>query len=155
MQSIYGLTNVFGPYTGSLKHSGTLQMIDEHGAVLLTVPYSNATPWPVASDGTGHSIVLANPTYGEEDPRAWEASEQVGGSPGADDTVQASPLRSVLLNEIRAEAGGQAQSAFIELYNHSAQADDLSGCILTDDPTTPKFVVPTGTAILPAGFTSF
>ena len=82
IQAVYGITNVLGPYTGSLKKSDTLQLLDEQGAVLLTVPYSNVYPWPVAADGTGHSLVLANPTYGEEDARAWDISDVVGGSPG-------------------------------------------------------------------------
>ena len=37
MQTVYGITNVLGPYTGSLKKSGTLQLLDEQGSVLLTV----------------------------------------------------------------------------------------------------------------------
>jgi regulation of enolase protein 1 (concanavalin A-like superfamily) len=37
LQTLYGITNVLGPYTGSLKASGTLQLLDEHGAVLITV----------------------------------------------------------------------------------------------------------------------
>ncbi|HZR17245.1 MAG TPA: lamin tail domain-containing protein, partial [Verrucomicrobiae bacterium] len=41
---------------------------------------------------------------------------------------------------------------YIELYNHSTQPVDISGCILTDDPTTNKFVVPAGTIIPAAGF---
>jgi regulation of enolase protein 1 (concanavalin A-like superfamily) len=55
IQSVYGITNLMGPYTGSLKKSETLQLLDEQGAVLLSVPYSNVYPWPVATDGTGHS----------------------------------------------------------------------------------------------------
>ena len=46
-------------------------------------------------------------------------------------------------------------SSFVELYNHSNQTNDLSGCILTDDPATPKFVIPQGTLIPPAGFLAF
>src|SRR5204862_8135690 len=79
MQSVYGITNLLGPYLGSLKRSGPFRLLDEHGAVLLNVPYSNLYPWPVAADGTGHSLVLANPTYGEEASRAWEMSEVVCG----------------------------------------------------------------------------
>jgi hypothetical protein len=44
---------------------------------------------------------------------------------------------------------------FIELYNHSTNSVNVSGCILTDDPTTNKFVIPSGTVIGPAGFVSF
>ena len=50
---MYGVTNILGPYTGSLKRAGTIQLSGENGAVLLTVPYSNLYPWPVAADGRG------------------------------------------------------------------------------------------------------
>ena len=155
VQSVYGIANVFGPYTGSLKKSDTLQLLDEQGAVLLTVPYSNVYPWPVAADGSGHSIVLASPTYGEEDPRAWDISDIVGGSPGTMESFRPSPLRSVMINELVAHSENTNILQFIELYNHSNQTNDLSGCILTDDPATNKFLIPQGTLLLPRGFVSF
>jgi hypothetical protein len=155
IESVYGITNVMGPYNGSLKHSETLEMLDEQSNVLLTVPYTDVYPWPVAASGTGHSIVLANPTYGEGDPRAWDISDQVGGSPGQMDSFTPSPLRSVFINEILPHSENPAVPQFIELYNHSTASVDLSGCILTDDPATNKFVIPTGTQITPAGFVSF
>jgi hypothetical protein len=152
IQNVYGLTtNIFGPYTGSLKKSETLQLIDEQGAVLLTVPYSNIYPWPVAAEGTGHSIVLANPSYGEGDPRAWDISDAVGGSPGQMDAFHPSPLRCVVINEFLAHTDPPDYD-YIELYNHSTNAVDLSGCILTDDPATNKFVIPSGTIIPARGF---
>jgi hypothetical protein len=156
MANVYGLTsNVFGPYTGSLKHSETLEVLDEQSNVLLTVPYTDVYPWPVAADGTGHSIVLANPTYGEGDPRAWDISDTVGGSPGGLDPFHPSPLRSVVINEILPHSENPAVPQFIELYNHSTNSVNVSGCILTDDPATNKFVIPAGTVIGPAGFVSF
>jgi len=155
IESVYGITNVMGPYTGSLKHSETLQLLDEQTNVLLTVPYTDIYPWPVATDGTGHSIVLANPTYGEGDPRAWDISDTVGGSPGQMDTFTPSPLRNVVINEILPHSENPAVPQFIELYNHSTNSVDISGCILTDDPTTNKFVIPSGTIIGPAGFICF
>ena len=74
IQNVYGITNVVGPYSGTLKKSGTIQLVDAQGGVVLTIPYSNLNPWPVAAGGTGHSLVLANPTYGEGNPRAWDIS---------------------------------------------------------------------------------
>ena len=113
---------MLGPYIGSLKHSETLQLLDEQGAVLLTVPYTDTYPWPVAADGTGHSIVLANPTYGEGDPRAWDISDTAGGSPGETDVYPPSPLRNVVINEILPHSENPAVPQYIELYNHSARA---------------------------------
>jgi regulation of enolase protein 1 (concanavalin A-like superfamily) len=151
LQSVYGIANVMGPYTGSLKKSETLQLLDEQGAVLLTVPYSNIYPWPVATDGSGHSLVLANPTYGEGDPRAWDISDTVGGSPGQMDSFTPSPLRNVVINEFLAHTDPPDYD-YVELYNHSTSGVDISGCILTDDPDTNKFVIPPGTIIPPRGF---
>ncbi len=154
--NVYGLTsNVFGPYNGSLKHAETLQLLDEQSNVLLTVPYTDAYPWPVAASGTGHSIVLANPSYGEGDPRAWAISDQAGGSPGGIDAFHPSPLRSVVINEILPHSENPAVPQFIELYNHSTNSVNVSGCILTDNPATNEFVIPAGTVIGPAGFVSF
>jgi regulation of enolase protein 1 (concanavalin A-like superfamily) len=151
IQSIYGIANVMGPYTGNLKSSETLQLLDEQGAVLLTVPYSDSSPWPVATDGTGHSLVLAYPTYGEGDPRAWDVSDTAGGSPGQMDAFTPSPLRSVVINEFLAHTDPPDYD-YIELYNHSTNSVDLSGCILTDNPDTNKFVIPSGTILPPRGF---
>ncbi|HXR03405.1 MAG TPA: lamin tail domain-containing protein, partial [Verrucomicrobiae bacterium] len=155
IQAVYGITNVMGPYTGSLKKSETLELLDEQTNVLLTVPYTDVFPWPVATDGTGHSLVLAHPTYGEGDPRAWDISDTVGGSPGQMDSFTPSPLRNVVINEILPHSENPAVPQFIELYNHSTNSVDVSGCILTDDPTTNKFVIPSGTVIGPAGFVAF
>ena len=145
---------MLGPYTGSLKKADTLQLLDEQGAVLLTVPYSNVYPWPVATDGTGHSLVLANPTYGEGDPRAWDISDVVGGSPGQMDAYRPSPLRNVVINEFLAHTDPPDYD-YIELYNHANQPVDISGCILTDDPKTNKFVIPPGTIIPARGFVCY
>lgn len=155
IKNIYGISNVFGPYQGSLKKSETLQLLDEQGHVLLTVPYSATYPWPVAAAGTGHSIILANPSYGEEDPRAWDISDAIGGSPGALDSYRPSPLRNVVINEFLAHSENPAIPQFIELYNHSTNIVDLSGCVLTDDPSTNLFTIPAGTTIGPRSFISF
>ena len=154
IESVYGVTNVTGPYTGSLKHSETLQLLDEQSNVLLSVPFTDVYPWPVATGATGHSLVLSNPTFGEGDPRAWDISDRVGGSPGQMDGFTPSPLRSVVINEILPHSENPALPQFIELYNHSSNRVDVSGCILTDDPTTNKYVLPAGTMIGPAGFVS-
>ncbi len=154
MQNVFGITNVMGPYNGGLKHSETLELFDEQGRLLLTVPYTDKYPWPIAASGSGHSLILASPTYGEGDPRAWAISDQVGGSPGQMESFHPSPLRNVVINEVLAHSERGAPP-FLELYNHSSQSVDLSGCILTDDTTTNQFVIPSGSVVGPAGFVSF
>ncbi|MBU6401787.1 MAG: lamin tail domain-containing protein, partial [Verrucomicrobia bacterium] len=154
LQAVYGITNVVGPYAGNLPHTGLVQLRSRRGAVYLEVPYSNKPPWPVGADGTGHSLVLARPSYGEADPRAWAVCTVSGGSPGAVDPAPAGPLRAVVINEFLAH-WHQGVAGFIELYNHSNQSVDLSGCWLSDDPATNKFQIPPGTSIGPRGFAVF
>lgn len=152
LRNVYNLTNnILGPYTGSLKKSGTIELHDEQGAVLLAIPYANVAPWPVAADGTGHSLVLTSPTYGEANPQAWGISESIGGSPGRSDALASSPLRNVVINEFLAHTDSP-EVDYIELYNHANQPVDISGCILTDDVATNKFIVPTNSIIPAHGF---
>ena len=155
MQGAYGITGVFGPWTGSLNNAGDLvQLKDGHGALKLEVIYSSEAPWPVAADGGGASMVLTSPSYGEPDPRAWSASAQIGGSPGQIDPYLVSALNNVVINEILAHTL-LPQVDFVELYNHSNSSADLSGCYLTDDPSTNKFKIPASTSIPARGFISF
>jgi hypothetical protein len=154
MQAVYGLTNLVGPYTNSLKTSGEIKLYDEQNLLLLDVNYDDITPWPMGADGTGHSIVLARPSYGEGDPRAWERSELAGGSPGMAEVIQTNALRTVVLNEVLAHTDPPDIDS-IELYNHGNAAVDLSGCTLSDVPATNKFVIPAGTIIPARGFVYF
>jgi regulation of enolase protein 1 (concanavalin A-like superfamily) len=151
VESAYGINNVMGPYTGTLRKGGELQLISSVQGILLDVTYTNRLPWPAGASKTGHSIVLANPTYGEADPRAWAISDVVGGSPGGPEAYRPSPLRNVLINEILANPNS-SQTAYVELYNHSAVPVDVSGCILTDNPTTNWCILPTNTLIAADGF---
>ncbi len=155
VQRAYGLSGVLGPFTGSLNNGGdTVQLRDALGAVKLDVEYSSSSPWPVAADGAGPSLVLTAPSYGEGSPRAWSASSRVGGSPGGPDPVVRTPGDTVVLNEFLAHTDAP-QLDFIELYNRSNTEADLAGCILTDDPATNRFRLPAGTTLPARGFRAF
>jgi hypothetical protein len=121
---------VFGPFTNSLPNdSGTVKLLNQSGGVFLQVDYSDDPPWPAAADDGGHSLVLARPSYGENNPKAWAASDSIGGSPGRLDPYTPDPLRNVVINEFLAHTDDPEQD-FIELYNHSTQAVSIAGCVL-------------------------
>ena len=154
LQTAYGVTGVLGPYTNNLPNSsGTVQLLNPIGGLFLEVDYDTVAPWPISPDGAGHSLILARPSLGENDPLAWAASDSVGGSPGAVDPVTPDPLRNVVINEFLAHSDSQPQ--FIELYNHSTQPLDISGCSLSNDPKVNTFVVPPGTIMAPHGYVSY
>lgn len=155
VRAVYGITNVLGPYAGSLPgSSGTLKLYNNSGALRLDLTYDSRPPWPAGADGAGHSLVLARPSFGEADPAAWAASEFAGGSPGSWDPTVPDALRNVLINEFLAHTDPPAVD-YVELYNHSNAAVDLSGCWLSDDPATNKFHLPANTRIPPRGFLVF
>ena len=154
-QAIYGISGVLGGFTNNLPNdSGTIRLRKKSGGIVLEVNYSDQPPWPAAADGTGHSLVLARPTYGENSAKSWAASNVKGGSPGAADPVPTGSLENVVINEILAHTDPPLMD-YIELHNHSSLAVDLSGAWLSDEAKTNKFSIPPGTVLPPGGFVAF
>ena len=151
LQSFYSITSVMGPWVGATTNglpgdSGTVRLRNRQGAVLLEVPYEDKSPWPIAADGTGHSLVLSRASYGEQSVLAWATSDTIDGSPGRAEPVSADPMGSVVINEFLANSDAPLED-YIELYNHSLTPVDLSGAWLSDTTTTNKYRIPNGTTI--------
>src|SRR6185503_7166486 len=99
--AVHGLGGVLGGFTNRLSNEGgTLRLRKRSGGIVLEVNFSDQPPWPVAADGAGHSLVLARPSFGENNPQAWAASAVKGGSPGTRDPIPAGALENVVINEI-------------------------------------------------------
>ena len=152
VRQVYGITNVIGPFSGSLGNEGdSLELRDTFGAIKLQMKYQDKSPWPISPDGAGHSLVLSRPSYGEADPRAWSASDQVGGSPGRMDPVTAFPQRGVVINEFLVHPK-PSEEGYVELYNATAEPIDLGGCFISDNTTQYRFQIPVGETIPALGF---
>jgi hypothetical protein len=155
IESVYGISGVLGGFTNTLSNSGgTVRLQKKSGAVVLEVEYADEMPWPIAADGAGHSLVLSQPWLGERNSSAWSASAFIGGSPGSDDPTPFGPLESVTINEILAHTD-EPDLDFVELYNHSTNSVDLSGCWLSDSPDTNKFQIPNGITLSAGAKISF
>ena len=153
-QSVHGLPRVLGSYDKNLKPRGVLRLRNRADAVLLEIAYSNEPPWPMAADGTGHSLVLARPSFGEASPEAWDASLLKGGSPGWPDSPRVGGGHAVSLNEYHG-GNGASDPGYLELCNLASESVDLSGGWLSDDPATNKFRIPVATTIPAHGFAVF
>ena len=81
---------VFGPFSGSLQHSGERLRLEHPGPpetngfvpfiVTDEVRYNDRPPWPAAADGTGPSLQrMDNTAYGN-DPVNWQAAASTPGA---------------------------------------------------------------------------
>lgn len=143
-----------GAYTGSLANGGErLTLLGPNQETVFSFAYDPA--WEPATDGGGFALVAAEPADGADysDPRAWRTGSVLDGTPGQPEPA-APVILPVLVNEALAnpEAGG---ADAIELFNPNDQPADVSGWFLTDDRSTPKFRIPSGTILLPRGYVVF
>lgn len=147
---------VHGQYSGKLANSGErLALLAPSGAAVLSVDYRDEPPWPAAADGHGFSLVPSETgaDLDTDNGRAWRASSNAGGSPGADDAAPGIP--AVVINEVLAHTDLPQLDA-IELFNPTGADVDLGGWHLTNDRAVPlKFRIPDGTILGAGGFVVF
>jgi hypothetical protein len=140
---------VVGQYAGSLDNAGEkIELLDAVGQVIQSFEYEDN--WFDLTDGMGFSLTMRDPRTGDPGSKnAWRPGTLAGGSPGTDDNGLLPEPGSVVINEILSNPSGG--SDWIELYNTTDQAIDLSGWFLSDDGNDlTKYRMAEGTS-LPAG----
>ena len=74
-----------GEYFGSLSNAGELVRLEAapSAGLIKAFTYSDAAPWPMASDGAGSALLLINPDANPDHTlsASWTASAALGGSP--------------------------------------------------------------------------
>ncbi len=94
--------------------------------------------WPSLADGRGASLERRDPFADPRDPHSWQASAQVGGTPGVGPQALPVERSRVRINELNRSEG----KAWIELWSDStgspppgpyriASGEDLSAYVLT------------------------
>ncbi|HEX9922776.1 MAG TPA: CotH kinase family protein, partial [Anaerolineae bacterium] len=79
---------ITGVYDGQLSNKGEqILLVDAAGNEILSIDYDDENGWPISPDGRGDSLVLVDPNGDPTDPRNWQASTSLNGSPGADDPL--------------------------------------------------------------------
>ena len=166
--AFYGIPNVLGSYTGRLNNAGDTVRLEDGANPRQTVAeviYGDKAPWPVEADGAGASIELIIPENDNKDPSNWGAGQPY--TPGRPNLPAHARGGAVVINEImyrpqRAEVrekfdashpgiynevGDDELGEFIELFNRSTNAVDLTGWRVADGVL---FDFPSG-AVIPAG----
>ncbi|HUT29501.1 MAG TPA: lamin tail domain-containing protein, partial [Sedimentisphaerales bacterium] len=141
---------IAGQYSGSLNNGGErIELEDAIGQTILDFTYKDG--WRAITDGDGYSLTIINPDaadtngWGEED--SWRPSAYVGGSPGEDDSGIVPNPGAVVISEVMSHSHG-GDPDWIELYNTTGGAIDLSGWFLSDsDSNVMKYEIAAGTTI--------
>ncbi|MDB4536985.1 lamin tail domain-containing protein [Akkermansiaceae bacterium] len=85
-----GAIEIAGEYSGRLNNGGERLSLELEGVgVLQELTYDNKSPWPIAADQIGTSLVLRSPESGPDHSLAvnWGGHVVVGGAPGGVDAI--------------------------------------------------------------------
>jgi hypothetical protein len=77
-----------GVYDGQLSNTGEqITLKNAAGQRLISLAYDDENGWPVSPDGRGDSLTFIALEGDPNDPRNWQASGQVNGTPGFDESA--------------------------------------------------------------------
>jgi hypothetical protein len=167
--SLYGSglsSKIAGQYTGGLNNDGeNVKLEDYWNGTIIEFEYNDGRGWPIAADGSGHSLVPISASVIEEEPDGtlnyggnWRRSSYINGSPASDDP--AVPAATVVINEIMAHTDyptpPHESNDWVEIYNTTGSTVNLnSNWYLSDSVgTLKKWAIPS-TAVSAYGFVSF
>lgn len=137
-----------GPLGFEFSNSGeavTLQ--NAAGQVQVQFTYTDSLPWNRCADGFGRTLELLDPAVTPTDPNNWRCG-CIKGSPGA--AFSPCSNETLLISEINYNSPVTAEAGdWVELWNNTNGAVNLSGYRLRDNNNTNVYVFPGGTTLNP------
>ena len=122
------LVGPWNPETALSNGGETIELVEPSGVVVARVRYNDRGKWPVAADGTGHSLEIRSPYRELDDPDSWAHSSELGGSPG--EANPPPPPVTALFNEGLIWTQGVR---WVELYNPTDEEISLENHFFTID----------------------
>ncbi len=153
--------NVAGEYAGWLNNDGErIELVATINQIVQRFEYD--PDWfALIEDWRGFSLTVrdetAHPVHWDHRSN-WRLGSLWGGSPGADDPRLLPDPGAVVINEVMSNPS-DGFNDWIELYNTTDTAIDVSGWHLADDrngnPRFLRYPIPAGTVIPPGGYVVF
>ena len=151
---IPGSVKIFGPWIGALNNGGErVTLKDKNGVIVSSVNYGNDGHWPIAANGTGHSLVVLNEDRLVDNWRNWRVSTMNGGSPGVRDSELSGLATALTFSEVQF-AEGLDDLDWIELHNSGESTINVGSLFLA---TLPDFSdkVPLGGSVSARDYNSW
>jgi hypothetical protein len=134
-----------------------IRLLHPSSCLVDEVTYDDTPPWPVGPDGNGPTLQLIDPALDNSLPQSWQASAEIGGTPGTANPSQPPPtpcnntVPGLVINEINYNSALTFNPEdWVELYNPTASAINLENWSFQDEAA--NFVIPAGTSIAANGF---
>ena len=133
--------------SGSLVNQGeALVLVNSVNGVIDSVSYGASSPWPAAPNGQGPSLELMDPDLENSLAGSWQASDELGGTPGRPNSMPV-PTETLDVLPARIDFGtitvGDSGTAGFHIINRtSTQASILA--IATEGDSAAFAVVPSG-----------
>lgn len=67
--------------------SDQVRIYNNEGTIIDSLEYSDEAPWSIEADGLGYSLELINYDMDNENAESWKASNSIGGTPAATNSV--------------------------------------------------------------------
>lgn len=149
-QQYPSVNNIIGQFNFGLGNKGdVLRLFDAQSNLLLSMTYADSAGWPKAADGHGRTLEVRNSQGNINDPSNWYAG-CMGGSPGAAPSPCSEPI---IFTEVNYHSDPSTDvKDWVELYNRSSQAIDISNWILRDKNDSSSFYIQQGTVLGPGEY---
>ncbi len=89
-QTPAGLPGALGPWTGKLDNGGEeIRLVNNSDRVMDRLTYSDDGDWPTGPDGSGVTLARKLQSEAQNGPAAWAPSNELGGTPGSSNFLDA------------------------------------------------------------------
>ncbi|MEL7534296.1 MAG: lamin tail domain-containing protein, partial [Bacteroidota bacterium] len=149
------VSNYAGQLGFSLSNNGQrIRLFSPTYCKVDDMTYNNLPPWPLAPNGLGYTLALANNVLSNDSLSDWSASQNIGGTPGQPNVLAADcppTVENIIINEIFYKSSALFDPGdWIELHNPTSASIDVSNWVLMDE--TSGFRLPAGLSIGPGAF---